>query len=320
MNPIPSPSTSSILQCAARTAVSLLLASWVAGCVSVKQMAINKLGDALAGGGTVFSADDDPELIRAAVPFSLKLMESLLAGSPRHEGLLLAACSGFTQYGYAFVQDGAETAGNLATSREIEARARRLYLRARDYGLRALDVAHPGFAAQLGRDPRSAAATTKASDVPALYWTAVSWAAAISLSKDDARLIADLPKVEAMIDRALALEESWDGGAIHGFLITFEMGRATGEGDPAERARRHFDRAVDLSGGRSAGPFLSYAESVCIEREDRAQFEQLVRRALAINPDDDPPTRLANLVAQRHARRLLGRIDKLFLPPLPTET
>jgi predicted anti-sigma-YlaC factor YlaD len=123
-----------------------------------------------------------------------------------------------------------------------------------------------------------------------------------------------------MIDRALALDETWDAGAIHSFLITFEMGRATGEGDPAERARRHFERAVELSRGRSAGPFLTYAESVCVEQEDRAQFKGLVQRALAIDPDDDPPTRLANIIAQRRGQWLLARIDKLFLPPLPPQT
>ena len=74
---------------------TLCLAMLGAGC-SVKRMAVNKVGDALAGGGTTFASDDDPELVKAAVPFSLKLMESLLAENPHHQKLLLAACSGFT--------------------------------------------------------------------------------------------------------------------------------------------------------------------------------------------------------------------------------
>src|SRR5512147_911217 len=113
-----------------------LLASILAGpgC-SIKRFAVNKVGDALAGGGTTFSSDDDPELVKAAVPFSLKLMESLLAESPRHKGLLFAASSGFTQYGYAFVQQDAEEleSKDVAASLEMRQRARRLYLRARDY-------------------------------------------------------------------------------------------------------------------------------------------------------------------------------------------
>lgn len=80
-----------------------------AGC-SVRSMAVNKLGDALSGGGTAFATDNDPELVKAATPFSLKLMESLLSESPDHRGLLLAAASGFTQYAYAFVQQDADEA------------------------------------------------------------------------------------------------------------------------------------------------------------------------------------------------------------------
>ena len=298
----------------------LLLALLTPGC-SVKRMAVNKLGDALAAGGTTFSSDDDPELIKSAVPFSLKLMESLLAESPKHKGLLFATSSGFTQYGYAFVQQEADEieAADLTQAREMQTRARRLYLRARDYGVRGLEARHPGFGAQLKENPKSAVAQMRKQDVPQLYWTAVAWAAAISLSKDNPDSVADLPKVEALIDRALALDESWDRGAIHGFLVTFEMGRATGEGDPAVRAKQHFDRAVELSQGKLAAPLVSYAESVCIAAEDRAQFEKLLHQALALNPDADPPSRLANLILQRRARWLLARVDKLFLPPLEPE-
>ncbi len=66
----------------------------------MKRMAVNKLGDALAGGATTFASDDDPERVKAAAPFSLKLMESLMTESPNHKGLLFATASGFTQYAF----------------------------------------------------------------------------------------------------------------------------------------------------------------------------------------------------------------------------
>src|SRR5215510_8014881 len=98
------------------------------GC-SVRRIAVNKLGDALAAGGTTFASDDDPELVKAAVPFSLKLMESLLAESPNHEGLLFATASGFTQYAFAFVQQEADEMEDkdVAKAAEIRVRARKLY-------------------------------------------------------------------------------------------------------------------------------------------------------------------------------------------------
>src|SRR5436190_140797 len=165
------------------------------GC-SIKHLAVNKLGNALASSGTTFASDDDPELVKSAAPFSLKLMESLLAENPRHEGLLLASASGFAQYAYAFVQQDADEMEekDLAAAMELRARARRLYLRARNYGSRGLEVKHPGFARALRENPRAALRVARADEVRWLYWTALSWAAAIADSKDNPDLIADVPE------------------------------------------------------------------------------------------------------------------------------
>jgi predicted anti-sigma-YlaC factor YlaD len=278
---------------------------------------VNKAGDALAGGGTSFASDDDPELVKAAAPFSLKLMESLLEQSPRHRGLLFATASGFTQYAYAFVQQDADELEDrdISAAAILKARARRLYLRARNYGLRGLELEHPGFQKALSGDPVKGVSSASTKDVPFLYWTAVSWAAAISVSKDQPELVADIPKVEALIDRALALDESFDHGAIHTFLITYEMSRHGGEGDSETRSRRHFERALELSGGQMVGPLVALAESVSVQRQDAAEFKSLLERALAINPDAKPEWRLTNLVMQRRARWLLARADELFLRP-----
>lgn len=295
---------------------ALSLSFAATGCTTVKRTAVNTLGDALAGGGTAYASDDDPELIRAAAPFSLKLMESLLAETPHHRGLLLAATSGFTQYSYAFVQQDADEreSTDVAAASALRDRARRLYLRARDYGLRGLAVTYPNFPATLRSDPRAAVRVCTAADVPLLYWTAAAWAAAISVKKDRADLIAELPQAEALLDRALALDETFDHGAIHALLISYEMARPGVAGDPVARARAHFARAVALGGGHEASPFVALAEAVCIQQQDRAQFETLLRQALALDADARPTSRLVNLILQRRARWLLAHIDDLFLP------
>ena len=163
------------------------------------------------------------------------------------------------------------------------------------------------------QEPRKAVKLTSAKDVSLLYWTAASWGAAISVSKNDPDLIADLPQVEAMIDRAFELEPDFDHGALHGFLISYEMSRQGAAGDPVARARQHFERAVQLSGGQQAGPMVSYAESVCVTQQDAKQFEAQLNRAIAIDPDARPEWRLVNLVMQRRAKWLLSRADELFL-------
>jgi predicted anti-sigma-YlaC factor YlaD len=284
------------------------------GC-AVNRFAVNRVGDAVASEDTTYSSDNDPELIREAAPFSLKLMESLLAESPQHRGLLLAAASGFTQYSYAFVQEDADEieATNLTAATAMRVRARNLYLRARDYGLRGLEVSHRGFGAALRTDSNQAVRLATKRDVPLLYWTAAAWGAAISVSKDNPEIVADMPKVEALIDRALELDEKFDHGAIHTFLINYEMARPGAKADEAvQRATKHFLRAMELGGGHLASPLVAYAEAVCVQQQQRPEFDRRLKQVLAIDVDVKPQWRLTNLVMQRRAQWLLSREGDLF--------
>jgi predicted anti-sigma-YlaC factor YlaD len=299
-------------------ALVLMMMTYLAflnGACSVRKYAVNTLADALSQSGKTFSSDNDPELIRGALPFSLKLVESLLAESPKHQGLLLAACQGFTQYSYGFLQEDADEieAKDLAGANALRSRAKNLYLRARNYGLRGLDVKHSNFEKELHEDSQTAVARTTVTDVSLLYWTAASWAGAIALSKDNPELIADLPFVEAMIDRALKLREDFDYGAIHTFLITFEPTRQGVEGDPALRSRAHFERAMQLSSGQLASPLVSYAEVVSISKQNKAEFKALLDQALKIDVEARPEWRLQNLIMQHRGRWLLSREDELFV-------
>src|SRR5437762_11054701 len=135
-----------------RVAVGLLLAGALlaSGC-SIQRVASKSVADSLTRGPDVFGTENDPELVRDALPFGLKTMESLLQTLPRHEGLLVTLCKGFTQYSYAFVASEGDLLVNsdYARATALHQRAFRLYLRARDYGLRALALRHPGIADSL---------------------------------------------------------------------------------------------------------------------------------------------------------------------------
>lgn len=218
----------------------------------------------------------------------------------------LTASRGYTQYAYVVLQQQAEEAedDNLALALYLQDRARGLYRRGRDHGLRGLGLS----AEQLRREPRRVLASTPRSDVALLYWTGASWGALIALSKHDPEALADVPAVEALIDRALELDESFERGAIHTFLISYEMVRQGAAGDPAERARKHFARAMELSGGADAAPMLALAEAVCVPAQRRAEFDALLERALNVDGGD----RLANTVMKRRARWLRSRSDRLF--------
>jgi len=290
----------------------------LAGC-SLQSLAVRKLGAAMAGSAGVYASDDDPELVGQALPFALKTIEGLLAQEPRDPNLLLAAASGFTQYAYAFVEQPADfaEAEDLTRSTEERARAIKLYRRASDYGWRRLELDFPGLRAQLTARPDQAPATLAAlkmekSHVPALYWTAAPTAAAISLAKQDAELTGDLPLVEAMMRRALELDEGFGGGSLHEFFIAYEGGRGS-VGGSLDAAREHLRRALELGGGKRASPYVAFAGTVSVATQDRAEFEKLLNQALAIDPEALPEERLANVVAQRRARWLLGRAEELFI-------
>lgn len=291
---------------------ALLLA--LPGC-SIRQLAINSLGNALAEAGDTYSSDEDPELVAGAIPFGLKTIESLLAEAPRHEGLLYAAASGFTQYSFAFVEQKADFLEDEDWDESVHQRdrAKKLYIRARDYGLRGLEVEFDDFTARLRRDPQEVLAEARVEHVPLLYWTAAAWASAAALSVDDSDLSADQFLFEAMMRRALELDEDWEYGAIHDFFLAYEGGRPAAAGGSVEEARQHFERAMTLSRGLRAFPLVSLAETVSVAEQDREEFEELLQQALAIDVDALPAVRLANLVAQKRARWLLGRTELLFI-------
>jgi len=297
----------------ARLAAAALALLALPAC-SVRRLAISALGDALAEGGSTYASDSDPELVWEAVPFGLKTIEGLLLESPKHKGLLLAAASGFTQYAYGHLQLEADYAeeGSLAQATHLRDRARALYLRARDYGLRGLEVEQPRFGERLRADSKGALSQVGKKQEALLYWTAAAWGAAISISKSDAELSADQHLVEELMRRALALDQRFEHGAIHDFFISYEGGRAS-VGGSYQRAREHLEQAVALSDGKRAWPYVTFAEVVSVATQNRQEFKELLEKALAIPVDQVPELRVANLLAQRRARWLLERQDDLFI-------
>jgi hypothetical protein len=297
----------------ARVCVLAAALAVTVGC-SLKTMAVKSVANTLSDTGDVFTRDDDPELIRDATPFALKLYESLLESVPNHVPLLISTCGSFTQYGYAFLEADAD---GLDASRRSEAtalreRALKHYLRGRGYCLRAADARFgKGTSEALLQDPVKAVAKARKDDVPLLYWTAAAWGAAISLGIDRPDLAVDFPSVRALADRALALDPGWSKGAIHELMISLDSLPEALGGNP-QRARDHFKIAVEMQKGLSPGPYLTLATGVAVPAQDRPEYERLLKEALAIDPEKDPSNRLVTLVYQRRARVLLDRVDEKF--------
>ena len=297
------------LRRAAIPAIALVL---LTGC-SIKKMAMKSVADSLSEGSSSYTTDEDPELIREALPFGLKTLEGLAETLPTHRPLLRSLASGFTSYAVGFLIPEIRPLEeiDLERARAQRVRARQMLLRAREYALRSLEAGYPGIRQELYADPVRAAERVKLADVPDLYWAAASWASAIAQGKDQMDLVAELPIAEALIRRAFALDEAWDQGSLHEFLIVFES-RGEASGGSYARARTHFERAMALSKGRRVGPLVSFAENVSVYTQNRKEFDELLDRALAFDVQSAPEIRLLNILGQRRARQLKAMVDELF--------
>lgn len=293
-----------------RSVILILIVALLSGC-SVKRMAANAVGDAVSGGGGVWSSDNDPDLVKEALPFALKTNESLLEVTPEHEGLLRTTAFGFTAYAFLLQQEADRIEGkDRHEARRLRARARNLYLRGRDYALTGLEHRHDGFAERLRKDRAGTLAGTGKEDIPFLYWAGASWAGALGVAKDDLNLVAEFPTAGALVGRALELDPSWDEGAAHEFFISYEAGRPGGS---LEAARGHYEKALELSKGERASVFLALAEAVAVPEQDVGLFREMLARAMAVDPEAREELRLVNVIAQRRAEWLKGQIPELFL-------
>lgn len=243
----------------------------------------------------------DPETVREGAPAYLVMVDTLIEADPNDEARLQAGAQLYALYATTFVDDAG--------------RRRRLAGRARDYGNRALCAEddnlcglagrpYPQFLAGLGR-------IDDADEVPALYAMTVGWLAWIKANGDDWGAIADLPKVEAALRRCLVLDEEYRNGSAHtllGILLTL---RPPALGGKPEEAREHFERALQLSGGRDLSIKVEMARSYARLVYDRALHDRLLGEVLAADPVA-PGLTLTNVLAQRQAKQLLESADQYF--------
>jgi len=292
---------------------------------SINKLAMNMVADALTGegGADVFTGDNDPQLVGDAIPFAIKMYESLLSGNPEHQGLINTTGSMFVMYANAFVQGPAEMLPPMKYQERQAAmdRAKNLYLRGLGILYRGLELKYPGFstASKEGR-LTEILAKMKKDDVPALYWSAAAGLSAFSIDLMDFRLSAQIPEWNAMIHRAYELDPDFGGCSLDEFFIIFYASLPDVLGGDPEKAQVHFNLAIEKSKGTSTSAYLSYAQNISLPAQDYETFEYNLKKALEINPDDDPSARLVNILNQQKARWLLDNAWQFFsFLPIPDD-
>lgn len=281
---------------AAALACAALLAG-LAGCTTVIKSATSGMAANL---NSAMLNQDDPELVRDGAPAYLLMLDSLVEGAPEDVAMLGAAAQLYAAYGVVFVDDAE--------------RARTLTRRARGYGERALCAQRASMCdAWEARFPEFEASleALESEDAPALYAFAISWLAWIRSHSDDWSALADLPKVQASFKRVQALRLQYRRSSVEHMLAVLNTIRPPALGGDFDSGWAHYQRAIQLSGGRDLGVKVDLARYYARTLFDRELHDRVLREVLEANPEADGLT-LFNTIAQRQARDLLATADDYF--------
>ena len=302
---------------------------------SCKSMIANKLGDAASGSNKsgvaipkkadspdmmmAFMGEKDTQIIAEVLPVIVKMYEILALQNPTHQGLQIMAGQLNVMYGMLCVQTPAESLPVAELQKQVSEfnRAKYHYLRGRQYILDVFESRWPGFQkAFLSSDEeaiKAAVSKLTKDDVNAAYW--VGGASLISWSLDplDVDALSSIQGPVAILEKAASLEPDYNGGAIWDALCQFYTAAPVDFGGDYERGLECYEKALAASGGKSPGIYITYAQSVCKPAGDRDGFIEYLNKALSINPDDDPKSRLMCSLNQQKARYLLEHVDDYFI-------
>ena len=259
----------------------------------------------------VFSGEEDPDLIKASLPLMMKMVEVLIQGSPEDPRLKQTAAKLFTSYAALWLEPEARKLeeDNYELAERQRYRAKRMYLRAKNYGLQGLRQKFQEFEVTPWQLPEG---LTK-EDAPLLTWTGLAWVAWIQLSADDPFALSQLKEAVRLLEQALLLDGDYERGINHEFFIRYYSSSLVQVSDKLALAESHFEKLQAITGGQKCSPYLVWAESFALSRQDKKEFTKMLDLALAVDLDKIPADRLVNTLCQEQARWYLSQMDDLFL-------
>lgn len=269
---------------------------------SFQTVALRSTGAIVDYGLEAINEESDLQLAEQSIASNLKLLDALLKGDPDNKHFLLLASRGYSSYALGFAEDDSVD------------RARAFYLRARDYGLRILKQKKEFARVWDGSVEafRQALAAFDKEDVPAVFWTANAWGNYIRLSLTDPAAIADLPKVEALLNFVLEKDEGYFYGSGHLAVGSLFASRPKILGGNPEKARQHFERCLELSRGKYLLAYVYYAMMYAVQVHDRQKFTSLLQKVNDTSIDILPEQRLANAIAKKKGKKLMEQLSELF--------
>ncbi len=274
-----------------RLIASCAVLALLAGCAGVVNKATQRFADNL---GSAILNQYDPGTVRDGLPAYLLLLDALLEGDPKNSGTLLAAARLYGAYAGGFVAE--------------PERAKHLANRAFSYARRATCERSPPLCAALEQPFEAFSAEASkvgAKDIDVLYGLASAWAGRIQQDSGDWNAIADLPKVQLLVERVLALNPNYADGEPHMVLGVLHSLRPATLGGKPELGKAAFDTAIAQSQGRNLMAKTLYAQYYARLVFDQELHDRLLNEVIAAAPEA-PRMTLMNVLAQQRAKALLA--------------
>jgi hypothetical protein len=273
----------------------VLLAS--SGCGRLVSKATSGVSQGLSAG---IENHDDPETVRTALPAYLLMLDGLIESSPDSADLLLTGSRLYGAYAGVFVDDPARSA--------------RLARRAMGYAGRVFCPDRPAICTSRGQPFEAfeaAAADLQEDQLDALFAYAASWAGLIQADSGNWSMIADIPKVQTLLERVVALDPDYQDGQPLLYLGVLSTLLPPAYGGKPEQGQAYFERALALSQGRNQMARVLYAQHYARLVFDRELHDRLLAEVLAADPVA-PHLTLTNVLAQQRAAELQASADDYF--------
>jgi hypothetical protein len=276
-----------------RLALAMLVLVSLAGCATVVRKASDSLAENL---GAAVLNSEDPATVRDGLPAYLLLLDGLIAGQkPGESGnasVLLAAAKLNSAYAGNFTGDD-------------KPRARRLARKAFNYATRAACLQDKPLCASIESDPDQFAKVAAAdTNTELMYVLAGSWAGYLQANSEDWSAIADLPKIESLLNRVVQLAPAHDQGQPYVYLGVLNSLRPEAIGGKPELGRRNFEKAIELSDGKNLYAKTLFAEFYARLVFDQELHDKLLNDVISADPIA-PGFTLTNTLAQDRAKKLL---------------
>jgi hypothetical protein len=280
---------------------ALLALLAVTGCISSQQVITDNAPALFRSIALSANRQSDVALVRQGIPAYLMLVDGMLQNYPENRDLLLAGAQAYSAYAAVLEEDQQDRAAQLSE-------------KAKQYALKALELTPP-FEGSLGKPLavfQERLERTEKSQVPTLFWVGNIWGSWIATSNEGPAAMADLPWVEALMDRVLQLDPGFYYGGAYLFKAILLAARPEQFGGNLVKAKEYFQKARDYGRGKFLMTDVYYAEYYARQTLNRDLFVSTLKRVLETPPDVEPELTLTNTLAQRKAKKLLTQVDEFF--------